>query len=361
MFEVEAFVGDSEMAKKLLQVLTLRSYFRELDIMKEQLLTISFDATRSACCDQNHLDAQGAPLLCDRRVVKECVKIWFGSQEAFEDAVRSEVLDMLMVVLNEKVFTYTWTLSVTMPFFWTFLDLSVTFAPFSSPTFWEHSSVKLLIEGLVLWLLAFPSVKDLLIMFCRLTRAKGRTLCIEIFKNLMVALSCGGFSEHSLGTLSCSSIRRRNTNSCLVGGRCVVFDCLASWQCWRESDLETLWKWNVALALKGWVCPDFHWRNRWPNSKWVGRIVGRCFFSLPRVVFFLNPLQNCFLKEACCWMGAFLKSMILIVLMVLDIWKQFSKQFIREYTTIFFLEKGDKLIDVSKGGVLAMFLLNHRQ
>ena len=160
--------------------------------MKEQLLTISFDATRSACCDQNHLDAAtGAPLLCDRRVVKECVKIWFGSQEAFEDAVRSEVLDMLMVVLNEKVFTYTWTLSVTMPSFWTFLDLSVTFTPFSSPTFWEHASVKLLIEGLVLWLLAFPSVKDLLIMFCRLTRAKGRTLCIEIFKNLMVALSCG--------------------------------------------------------------------------------------------------------------------------------------------------------------------------
>eukprot|EP00434_Breviolum_minutum_P024591 symbB.v1.2.021721.t1/scaffold1893.1/size96936/6 len=180
-------------------VLTLRSYFRELDIMKEQLLTISFDATRSACCDQNHLDAAtGAPLLCDRRVVKECVKIWFGSQEAFEDAVRSEVLDMLMVVLNEKVFTYTWTLSVTMPFFWTFLDLSVTFTPFSSPTFWEHASVKLLIEGLVLWLLAFPSVKDLLIMFCRLTRAKGRTLCIEIFKNLMVALSCGFFMSSLL-------------------------------------------------------------------------------------------------------------------------------------------------------------------
>ena len=94
------------------------------------------------------------------------------------------------------------------------------------------------------------------------------------------------FSEHSLGTLSCSSIRRRNTNSCLVGGRCVVFHCLASWQCWRESDLETLWKWNVALALKGWVCPDFHWRNRWPNSKWVGRIVGRCFFHFQGLFFF---------------------------------------------------------------------------
>ena len=174
------------------QVLTVRSYFRELDIMKEQLLGISFDATRSACCDQNHVGPTGAPLLCDRRVVKECVRIWFGSQEAFEDAVRSEVLDMLMVLLSDKVFTNTWILSVTTPFVWTFLDLSVSFAPFPHP-FWEHTSVALLTEGLVLWLLAFPSVKDLLIMFCTLTRAKGRTPCIEIFKNLMVVLTCALF------------------------------------------------------------------------------------------------------------------------------------------------------------------------
>ena len=188
------FWGFRQWHDLLPQVLTVRSYFRELDIMKEQLLGISFDATRSACCDQNHVGPTGAPLLCDRRVVKECVKIWFGSQEAFEDAVRSEVLDMLMVVLNEKVFTYTWILSVTMPLFWTFLDLSVSFAPlFPSATFWERPSVSLLIDGLVVWLLVVPSVKDLLIMFCRLTRAKGRTLCIEIFKNLMVVLTCGLF------------------------------------------------------------------------------------------------------------------------------------------------------------------------
>ena len=77
------------------------------------------------------------------------------------------------------------------------------------------------------------------------------------------------FSEHSLWTLCCSSLdlphRKFFTCSCLVRGRCVVFHCLASWQCWRESDLETLWKWTVALALKGWVCPDFR-RKTWPNS-----------------------------------------------------------------------------------------------
>ena len=223
--------------------------------MKEQLLAISFDATRSACCDQNHLDVTGAPLLCDRRVVKECVKIWFGSQEAFEDAVRSEVLDMLMVVLNEKVFTYTWTLCVTMPLFWTFLDLSVSYSSHSSPTFWEHNSVRFLIEGLVLWLLAVPSVKDLLIMFCRLTRAKGRTLCIEIFKNLMVALTCGLFVSILAALYAVAEYAGPNLSlspTLAWSGAVVLFSIVSRLgSVGVKVILKHCQKWNVALALKG--------------------------------------------------------------------------------------------------------------
>ena len=58
---------------------TLRSYFRDLDTMKEQLLSISFDRTRAACCDQNHVGPGGQVLLCDRKVVKTCV-IWLVDQ-----------------------------------------------------------------------------------------------------------------------------------------------------------------------------------------------------------------------------------------------------------------------------------------
>ena len=67
-------------------------------------------------------------MLCDRKVVKECVKIWFGSQEAFEETVRSEVLETLTVVLSEGVFTNRWILGVTSPLP---LDLSWTFQPVS--------------------------------------------------------------------------------------------------------------------------------------------------------------------------------------------------------------------------------------
>ena len=93
----------------------VRNYFRDLDVMKQQLLSISFDTTRSACCDQDHVDPMGQTLLCDRRIVKECVDIWFGSQQAFEDTVRSEVLNILEHELSERVFSTAWALGVTSP------------------------------------------------------------------------------------------------------------------------------------------------------------------------------------------------------------------------------------------------------
>ena len=41
------------------EVMTLRIYFRDLDIMKKQLLGISFDNTKSSCCDQEHQTSTG--------------------------------------------------------------------------------------------------------------------------------------------------------------------------------------------------------------------------------------------------------------------------------------------------------------
>eukprot|EP00435_Cladocopium_sp_Y103_P020223 s603_g4.t3 len=176
-------------------VSTLRNYFRDLDVMKQQLLSISFDTTRSACCDQDHVDPMGQTLLCDRRIVKECVDIWFGSQQAFEDTVRSEVLSILDHELSEKVFSTAWTLGVTSPIMLIFMDLC---ASFTSRAVKEDSIVwrsvlqtngpPLFIDGLVIWLLAIPAAKDLLICFCRLLRKKPENCCLEALKNALTLL-----------------------------------------------------------------------------------------------------------------------------------------------------------------------------
>lgn len=159
-------------------VSTVRNYFRDLDVMKQQLLSISFDATKSACCDQNHVDPRtGATLLCDRKIVKECVNIWFGNQQAFEDAVRSEVLKILEHDLSEKVFSSAWCLGVTSPVILIFLDLAASFSSVrltqENRDLWRNPSASQILDGLVFWLLALPASKDLLICFCRLLRRKA--------------------------------------------------------------------------------------------------------------------------------------------------------------------------------------------
>ena len=164
---------------------TIRSYFRDLDTMKLQLLSISVDSTRSACCDLNHVSASGERMLCDRKIVKECVKIWFGSELTFEDTVRTEVLDALNHDLTQKVFSTPWAWGVTSPIILAFMDVSASWTQVDYPwKLWDHPSVALVLEGLMIWLLIVPATKDLLILLLRLGRRRPRNPCLELLKNL---------------------------------------------------------------------------------------------------------------------------------------------------------------------------------
>ena len=175
-------------------VSALRSYFRDLDIMKQQLLSISLDATRSACCDSQHLDESGDRMICDRMVVKKCVDIWFGSQEAFENTVRSEVLDVLVQDLNERVFTTPWSLAVLLPGLWAFMDMSISFSRISA-VWYEHPTFLGLTASLSIWFMAATFIKDLVVPVCRLTRRKAKgNFAFEIGKNLAALVVLTGFN-----------------------------------------------------------------------------------------------------------------------------------------------------------------------
>lgn len=79
--------------------------------------TVEADLFRSHSvhCEQGHGNESGNPFLCDRLLVKRCVNVWFGSREAFEETVRSEVLDIVSTDLTQGVFTTKWVLGVTVP------------------------------------------------------------------------------------------------------------------------------------------------------------------------------------------------------------------------------------------------------
>lgn len=170
---------------------TLRKYFRDLDVMKQQLLNISFDSTRSSCCDCNHVSSTGLRVLCDRKIVKECVNVWFGSQERFEETVRSEILEILSFDLAKRVLNTRSTLAMFIPFMWAFLDLGVS--EWNSTKhreyLWQTKGLDFFLDGLSLWLLFMPRLKDVWVLIAELTQKRPKNLCLEVIKNILASLT----------------------------------------------------------------------------------------------------------------------------------------------------------------------------
>lgn len=169
--------------------LALRAYFRSVERLLEELRNISVENCRCACCDLDHT-MDGANLLCDREIVKECVSIWFGSLEAFEESIRSELSDAMATGLKDRVFTRGWSLSVTTPILWAYFDVAVSWAA-AGDVLWFFL---ILLDGWVLWFLCGPIYADYLtFIMCRYCR-RARSTCGEILKNTgIVLLGSGGF------------------------------------------------------------------------------------------------------------------------------------------------------------------------
>ncbi len=168
---------------------TLRSYFRDLDIMKQQLLDVSFDTARSACCDNDHVGSGGGRMLCDRKIVKECVNQWFGSQEVFEHTLRSEILDVLTCDLAKRAFTTKSTLAMFMPIMWAFMDYAASEGRFFPGQFWMRYTPAYLLDGLSIWLVFTPMLKDVLLLVGEVTRARPKRLFMEIIKNSLASMT----------------------------------------------------------------------------------------------------------------------------------------------------------------------------
>eukprot|EP00913_Durusdinium_trenchii_P033162 g31045.t1 len=161
--------------------LALRAYFRSVERLLEELRNISVENCRCACCDLDHT-MDGANLLCDREIVKECVSIWFGSLEAFEESIRSELSDAMATGLKDRVFTRGWSLSVTTPILWAYFDVAVSWAA-AGDVLWFFL---ILLDGWVLWFLCGPIYADYLTFitcrYCRRARPEqyfGRVRGVE--------------------------------------------------------------------------------------------------------------------------------------------------------------------------------------
>lgn len=143
--------------------MALRGYFYSVEVLQKKLGSASFDQAKCLCCESHHQSPTGQHLPCDREVLKQCVTIWFGSTAAFEEAVRSELSDIVATELRHDVFTRGWAVRVSSPTLWGFMDLIAAHLRIAQ----YDVAFEFFATGLVVWLGCAPMLVELCIFLTR--------------------------------------------------------------------------------------------------------------------------------------------------------------------------------------------------
>ena len=126
-----------------------RALYRNLDTLQQQLAQFSTTSARCFCCDANHVDAEtGERLNCDRDVLLQCIKIWFGSTAHFDKLVQGQVRTAVLKQLTRTGYFYQQLAVAGSPVIWLFLDRSAMLLA-SQPAVSVHN----LCDGLCWWLM----------------------------------------------------------------------------------------------------------------------------------------------------------------------------------------------------------------
>ena len=73
-----------------------------------------------------------------------------------------------------------------MPVMWAFMDLAATEWKVPYRDLWHFGSAAFLLDGLTIWLVICPLIKDGVVLVGKLTKARGSTPCWEVLKNLLL-------------------------------------------------------------------------------------------------------------------------------------------------------------------------------
>lgn len=130
-----------------------RSYFRSLEIFGQQMTNLQLDKTACWCCSVNHKTSSGATVPCDREVVSECLRAWFGSVEECEVTLKALGADGLTDQLGRLLIPFQLILSCTSPILWLCVDMAVSYYASDSVSSAKHW----LIASIGYWLGSTPT------------------------------------------------------------------------------------------------------------------------------------------------------------------------------------------------------------
>lgn len=173
----------------------LREHYRNTESMLKELSDFTVRGAKCHCCNDGEACNSN---VCDRAIMSRCLRMWYGSVDAFEATVRTRVRTMLYRQLGGVVFPYGWQVIVSSPILWGFAD---TMAARGRIENWKVAAI-LFSRGLTWCFFLFPLILQatLLSLKC-LHRVQG---CVwqDRLTNVVVAFLLSALFAFGLWTSS---------------------------------------------------------------------------------------------------------------------------------------------------------------
>ena len=164
---------------------SLRAHYRSTETMLAQLSHYTVEAASCECCKRGHEIKDGKKLdVCDRDVVNECIRTWYGSVNTFEGIVRRRIRNMLYHQLGASLFPYGWQLVAGSPLLWGWIDL---IASRTRAGLWREATI-VLINTLGWWLFLFPCLFQTTLIIARYCRNRAKRLWLDLLKTILISL-----------------------------------------------------------------------------------------------------------------------------------------------------------------------------
>ncbi|CAE7695844.1 unnamed protein product [Symbiodinium sp. CCMP2592] len=166
-----------------------RGYCRTVEKLQDDMAHFSIENLTSYCCTVDHKDpSTGEDMHCDRKIILQCIRTWFGTVQAFEQRVQSEVLQLLVDQLSNEVFSYAQAVAITTPVFWGYLDFGFDWIRRGNISTAVHNFMR----GLTYMFAVSPTLLLLLFRLAYWVR-RQRSLLLDPLVSLLVFLAAAVF------------------------------------------------------------------------------------------------------------------------------------------------------------------------
>ncbi|CAJ1344167.1 unnamed protein product [Effrenium voratum] len=169
----------------ILGVHYLRSFHRDMTILRQHLAEFQVANSHCYCCSVQHkMPETGERISCDRDIIQACIVTWFGSLADFDNFVQAELAGYFWRSLGHFGLPYRWVVGSQLPVLWAYMDLIAD--GIQKQDSWY--SAAMILEALTMWLCASPLVVAFVIWVTNLFQKKRTYMVCDLMVSGLAAL-----------------------------------------------------------------------------------------------------------------------------------------------------------------------------